>query len=82
MIKVLFFAYVREKIGRSSIELTQRQAMTADSVRQQLSRTDQKWAAALNQDELLVAVNQKLCEWSHPIQDGDEVAFFPPITGG
>jgi molybdopterin synthase sulfur carrier subunit len=33
-------------------------------------------------DSLLVAVNQEVTDWSQQIKDGDEIAFFPPVTGG
>ncbi|HOY23759.1 MAG TPA: MoaD/ThiS family protein, partial [Cellvibrio sp.] len=40
------------------------------------------WLEFLASDKLLFSVNQTLVKASHPIQDGDEVAFFPPVTGG
>lgn len=82
MITVLFFAQVREKIGRTQIQLTDRTNMTTESIRQQLSVTDVSWQQALEKDNLLVAVNQTLSDWDTSVRDGDEIAFFPPITGG
>lgn len=82
MITVLFFAQVREKIGRTQIQLTDRTNMTTESIRQQLSVTDVSWQQALEKDNLLVAVNQTLSDWETSVRDGDEIAFFPPITGG
>ena len=38
--------------------------------------------AAINQGKLLAAVNQTLTSFEHPVASGDEVAFFPPVTGG
>ena len=37
---------------------------------------------ALDDGKLLAAVNQTLVSFDHPLTDGDEVAFFPPVTGG
>ena len=82
MITVLFFAQVREEIGRTQIQLTDRTNMTTESIRQQLSITDTSWQQALEKDNLLVAVNQTLSDWETSVRDGDEIAFFPPITGG
>ena len=40
------------------------------------------WSATLYQDNLLVSVNQAMVKMDHELADGDEVAFFPPVTGG
>lgn len=41
-----------------------------------------RWALALEDGKLLAAVNQTLVSFDHSLTDGDEVAFFPPVTGG
>lgn len=81
MINVLFFARVRELAGCAA---TQVDASVPDvaSLHRTLSQRDPKLALALERDKLLVAVNQTLVPFHHPLQDGDEVAFFPPVTGG
>jgi len=55
---------------------------TAEQLRSALSERGDKWALALEAGKLLVAVNQTLVPLDTPITDGDEVAFFPPVTGG
>ena len=41
------------------------------------------WIKLLSSKDLIrVAINQEISEWSSPLKDGDELAFFPPITGG
>ncbi|BDY06904.1 MULTISPECIES: molybdopterin synthase sulfur carrier subunit [unclassified Ferrimonas] len=82
MIKVLFFAQVREVIGVDEIELEYQHAMTTNSLRTFLAAQGDKWQQALGSDNLLVAVNQTLSQWQVELEDGDEVAFFPPVTGG
>ena len=81
MIKVLFFARVRELVGTDSLMLAS-SPDTVEGLRQQLAARGDRWALALEEGKLLAAVNQTLVEATHPIADGDEVAFFPPVTGG
>lgn len=80
MIKVLFFAQVRELTG--SDELSCEFYPTVEALRTALAERGDKWALALESGKLLAAVNQTLVEFSHPLSSGDEVAFFPPVTGG
>lgn len=80
MIKVLFFAQVRELTG--SEELSCEVYPTVEALRSALAERGDKWALALESGKLLAAVNQTLVEFSHPLSSGDEVAFFPPVTGG
>ena len=47
-----------------------------------MSAQSDRWALALEDGKLLAAVNQTLVSFDHPLTDGDEVAFFPPVTGG
>ncbi|MEE3650168.1 MULTISPECIES: molybdopterin synthase sulfur carrier subunit [unclassified Brenneria] len=81
MINVLFFAQVRELTDTDSLTLPAEYA-TVEELRQSLCRRGARWALALESGKLLAAVNQSLVEMRHPLQDGDEVAFFPPVTGG
>ena len=84
MIEILYFARLRERVGvgRESLELPAGLATAADLMAHLQSRGT-PWAEALGGDErILVAVNQTLASPQSPIRDGDEVAFFPPVTGG
>lgn len=73
-IQVKFFASLRDKVGQAEVELaTAKDAADA-------------WALATNDlarpENLLVAVNLDYARFDTLIKDGDEVAFFPPVTGG
>ena len=83
MIKILYFASLREKLGTSgeSIELP---AGVADigGVLAMLAARGGEWASLATVKNLKSAVNQEMARNSTPVKDGDEVAFFPPVTGG
>ncbi len=81
MLKVLFFAQTRELIGIDEIVVEQDFA-TADALREHLSQKGDKWTLALEKGKLLVAINQTLMPLESAIKSGDEIAFFPPVTGG
>lgn len=81
MIKVLFFAQTRELVGVDSVTIEADQ-ITAEALRQQLCDQGQQWAQALQSGKLLVAVNQDMVKMDTMLKSGDEVAFFPPVTGG
>lgn len=81
MINVLFFAQVRELVGTGSVTMTEEYA-TVEALRAALAAKGDRWALALEPGKLLAAVNQTLVSPQHPLNPGDEVAFFPPVTGG
>ncbi|MCC8379185.1 MULTISPECIES: molybdopterin synthase sulfur carrier subunit [Xenorhabdus] len=81
MIKVLFFAQVRELVGTDSLELPN-DYPTVAHLRRSLLEKGERWELALEDGKLLAAVNQSFVHAEHPLNDGDEVAFFPPVTGG
>ena len=55
---------------------------SVEALRQQLAAKGDRWALALEEGRLLAAVNQTLVSFDHPVVSGDEVALFPPVTGG
>jgi len=81
MIQVKFFASLREQLATSQLELAA-EYPTVEALRQALAARDSHWQRALAAESVLVAVNQSVQSWSTPLADGDEVAFFPPVTGG
>ncbi|MGF1713875.1 molybdopterin synthase sulfur carrier subunit [Photobacterium chitinilyticum] len=81
MINVLFFAQVKELVGVDRLEV-EAEFSTAETLRAHLCERGDKWQLALESGKLLVAVNQTICPLETAINDGDEIAFFPPVTGG
>jgi molybdopterin synthase sulfur carrier subunit len=83
-IRLLFFASLRERLGSSgeSLELPGH-VKTVGDLRAFLASRGEAWQGALDgQRALRMAVNQDLAGADATIKDGDEVAFFPPVTGG
>ena len=84
MLHIHYFASVREAMQRSGEELALPQGVvTVADLIALLTRTKPDFKA-INQASgaVLVAVNQTVVGPSHPLADDDEVAFFPPMTGG
>ena len=83
-IKVLFFANVREKLGTAAevVELPD-SASTVAGLRLHLMRRGGAWNEALADMKVVrVSVNKDMATANAPLNPGDEVAFFPPVTGG
>lgn len=82
MVKVLFFAQLREQLGCDQLAVDAPCPLTVAALREQLVAAQPGWAGYLLSDKILSAVNQTLVKSSQLVQAGDEVAFFPPVTGG
>ncbi len=83
-VRLLYFAGLRERLGMSGEELSLPSGVaTVAALRTHLSGRDETWHAALSGNSALrVAVNQVMANANTAIKAGDEVAFFPPVTGG
>ncbi len=77
---VQYFARYREALGLDSEELAASFASLAE-VREHLLARGAAWQV-LAEPGLMCARNQELCSLAEPVQDGDELAFFPAVTGG
>lgn len=81
MITVKYFASIREQMGLASEELALTEGSVTDVLQQLTERHGETWRQVAG-DRLMVAVNQVMTDAAAQIKDGDEVAFFPPVTGG
>lgn len=82
MIDVVYFAWVRERIGVPS-EQIETSAETVMDLVTELKARDARYDLAFSDlESLRVAVDQELVEFDAPLKDAREVAFFPPMTGG
>jgi molybdopterin synthase sulfur carrier subunit len=82
MIDVLYFAWVRERIGVPREQVATDAATVADLI-EELKTREERYALAFSDLRALrVAVDQELTDFDAPLAGVREVAFFPPMTGG
>ena len=84
MLRVLFFARVKEELGCPGVDVPWDNAVAdLDSLQARLCRDGgPSWQEVLNRSNMIRAVNQSVVAENTALNDGDEVAFFPPVTGG
>lgn len=79
---VLYFAWVRERIGLPKERIESDAATVADLVNELRAREERYAVAFADLDALRVALDQELSSFDAPLAGVREVAFFPPMTGG
>lgn len=85
MVTLLYFAGLRESLGcsREQVQLEPVPTSTVASLVESLRSRDDRWSEAFSPGkQWRVAVNQQMADLATPLKPGDEVAFFPPVTGG
>ena len=82
MIDVLYFAWVRERIGVPREQVSTDAATVAELVEELRAREERYALAFSDLKALRVAVDQDLTYFDAPLKGAREVAFFPPMTGG
>ena len=84
MLKVLFFARIREALDCPALELPWAEELDSlDALQGHLCESrGEHWSQVLGEANMIRAVNQMVVEGDCALRDGDEVAFFPPVTGG
>ncbi|MDC1529214.1 molybdopterin converting factor subunit 1 [Gammaproteobacteria bacterium] len=84
MIAVHFFASIREALGveHKKLDLPAHVETVEQLVTFLAQQHGDNWSDILGKGSVMVAVNHEIAERSARLQAGDEVAFFPPVTGG
>ncbi|MES2624180.1 MAG: molybdopterin converting factor subunit 1 [Pseudomonadota bacterium] len=84
MIDVHYFASVRESLGLAQEQIPANAEINTVLMLMNalVARHGERWDAVLRQSKVLMAVNKTVARTDTVIKDGDEVAFFPPVTGG
>jgi molybdopterin converting factor small subunit len=82
LISVRFLGGLRESLECELLLLPATIARDTDELKERLSLRGSHWSAMLENPQLLLAVNGMVRHASITLDDGDEVAFFPPVTGG
>lgn len=81
-ISVLYFAWLRERIGEPREEVETTAATVADLVAELVARSEGHALAFADMTSLRVALDQELSDFTASLTGVREVAFFPPMTGG
>ncbi|NQY36451.1 MAG: molybdopterin converting factor subunit 1 [Alteromonadaceae bacterium] len=82
MIKIVFFAALREQLDCAELTVPAADIATINQLKQVLVGLNPLWQTYFENKALLSAVNHDMVDGEHSIKSGDEVAFFPPVTGG
>lgn len=82
MIELKYFASLRDILSCDSEQFPLESITTVAKLRQELATRGDSWETQLLGQQTLVAVNQQIATADTEICPGDEVAFFPPVTGG
>lgn len=81
-VQVLYFAWLRERIGLGREDVTTEAATVADLVAELRAREDRYDLAFSDMAAVRCAVDQEMVDLDAPLAGAREVAFFPPMTGG
>jgi len=83
MLTIQYFASIREALGQSSEQLPLPEGVsTVAELTQHLALRGQHWMMLNDNTQVLIAINQRVADRSAILHGNEEVAFFPPMTGG
>jgi len=82
MVQVLFFAQLREQLKTDQLQLDLATPCTIGDVQTKLLELNPHWENIMEGRTLLAAINQDMVSSDATVNNNDEVAFFPPVTGG
>lgn len=81
MIRVLYFARLAEELDCRE-EVINEQFLSINELLEHLKERGEPWDSTLSNGNIMIALNQTMTQQQSRLSDGDEVAFFPPVTGG
>lgn len=81
-VTIRFFARLRESLNTESLTMAITPGTTAGGVLQTLAQKGGAWEQLTASQPVMIAVNQAMAKPETTLRDRDEVAFFPPVTGG
>lgn len=80
---ILFFASIKENLDCEEVVWEEvDKPLTVQEILNKLHLKGEAWQRALDENRILVAINQEMAKLDTLVEPGDEVAFFPPVTGG
>ena len=83
MLNILYFASLRERLDCSNEQLSFSESVNSiTSLKQTLASRGNAWEETFTKYSYLVSINQEMVNNNQSINDGDEIAFFPQVTGG
>jgi sulfur-carrier protein len=82
MIKIVFFAALREQLDCAELSIAADEVKTIADIKAQLADKNEHWQQVFSNSALLSAINHDMVMNEALVKTGDEVAFFPPVTGG
>lgn len=82
MTDILFFAQLREQLNSTGVSIDLQAPCSVAELLQRLVDEHPQWQAVFANSQVLAAINQTLVDTKALVSPGDEVAFFPPVTGG
>ncbi len=81
-IKIRFFASFRERLGREEMALNIEEDLTLEEVLGSLGESSNELKELLETGNAIIAVNQEVAKMDTDVKAGDEIAIFPPVSGG
>jgi len=82
MIKVNFFAALRETLDCDEIQLNVSKSLSVQQAKALIVELHPKWESHFKNNSLLAAINHEMADDTSMVNPNDELAFFPPVTGG
>ena len=82
MIKVSFFAALRETLNCSELQLNVTTPISIEQAKALIIKLHPNWESSFNNHSLLAAINHEMVDDASIVNPNDELAFFPPVTGG